>query len=61
MQLRLRPRIRRGFPINRYVIKIVLAIFIVLAIIFFLGKLELPAPAKLIKKEISNEKLIKLK
>ncbi len=61
MQLRSRSRISRGLPFNKYVVKIVLSIFIALAIIFFLGKLELPAPKKLIKKEISNDKLIKLK
>ncbi len=61
MQLRLRPRIRRGPPFNKYAIKIILVILVSLAVVFFLGRLELPAPEKLIKKEISNDKLIKLK
>jgi hypothetical protein len=61
MQLRLRPKTRRGFPLNKYVMKVILIVSVILACIFLLGKLELPAPTKLIKQEISNDKLIKLK
>ena len=61
MQLRLRPRTNRN-PITRsVVIKIFLIIVVFFLGIFCLDKIGFPAPTKLIKQEISNEKLIKLK
>tara|TARA_B100000676_G_C17345531_1_gene468274 strand:+ start:342 stop:527 length:186 start_codon:yes stop_codon:yes gene_type:complete len=61
MQLRLRPRTNRN-PITRsVVIKIFLIIVVFFLGIFFLDKIDFPTPTKLIKQEISNEKLIKLK
>ncbi len=61
MQLRLRPRSNRNFITRSLVIK-----SFVIALLFFLGiflldKIDLPAPNKLIKQQISNDKLITLK
>jgi len=61
MQLRLNPKTSRSSSLRRPVIKIILLIFAILVVIFFLGRLELSTPKKLIKQEISNDKLIKLK
>ena len=58
MQLRYRfqPRTNRNL-----VIKIILILLIFFLGIFLLDKVDFPVPKKLIKQEISNEKLIKLK
>ena len=61
MQLRLQPRTNRGLIRNKIVIKIILFTLIFLLAIFLLDKIEIAAPNKLIKQEISNEKLITLK
>ena len=61
MQLRLNPRTTRSSLLRKLVIKIILIIFAIFVIIFFLGKLELSTPKKIIKQEISNDKLIELK
>ena len=61
MQLRLNPRTTRSSLLRKLVIKIILIIFAIFVVIFFLGKLELSTPKKIIKQEISNEKLIELK
>ena len=61
MQLRLNPKTSRSSSLRKPVIKIILIIFAILGVIFFLGQLELSTPKELIKKEISNDKLIKLK
>ena len=61
MQLRLKPRPRNQFRFGKTIIKISLAVVVILAVTFFLGKLDLPAEKKVIKHEISNDKLIKLK
>ena len=61
MQLRLNPRTTRSSLLRKIVIKIILIIFAIFVVIFFLGKLELSTPKKIIKQEISNEKLIELK
>jgi hypothetical protein len=61
MQLRLTPR-RSGNLINRnLVIKIILIILAFFLVIFLLDKINFPAPTKLIKQEISHDKLIILK
>ena len=61
MQLRLRPRTNRNFITRTSVIKSVLiALFLFLGI-FLLDKIDLPVPNKLIKQQISNDKLITLK
>ena len=61
MQLRLNPRTTRSSLLRKLVIKIILIIFAIFVVIFFLGKLELSSPKKIIKQEISNDKLIELK
>jgi len=61
MQLRLKPRTQRGFATKGFVVKTVLIALIFLIAIFLLDKINLPAPSKLIKQEISNDKLITLK
>ena len=61
MQLRLNPRTTRSALLRKLVIKIILIIFAIFVVIFFLGKLELSTPKKIIKQEISNDKLIELK
>ena len=61
MQLRLNPRTTRSSLLRKQVIKIILIIFAIFVVIFFLGKLELSTPKKIIKQEISNDKLIELK
>ena len=61
MQLRLNPRTTRSSLLRKLVIKIILIIFAIFVVIFFLGKLELSTPKKIIKHEISNDKLIELK
>ena len=58
MQLgsRFQPRTNRNL-----VIKIILIILIFLLGIFLLDRIDFPVPKKLIKQEISNDKLITLK
>ena len=61
MQLRLNPRPNKNLINRNLVIKIIL-IFLVLSLgIFLLDKIDFPTPKKLIKQEISNDKLITLK
>ena len=61
MQLRLQPRTNRSLIRNKFAIKIILFALIFLLTIFLLDKIEMPIPNKLIKQEISNDKLITLK
>jgi len=61
MQLRLRPRTSRNFINKLLVIKIILILLVFFIGIFLLDKIDFPAPTKLIKQEISNDKLITLK
>ena len=61
MQLRLQPRTTRSLIRNKFAIKIILFALIFLLAIFLLDKIEIPVPNKLIKQEISNDKLITLK
>ena len=61
MQLRLNPRTTRSSLLRKLVIKIILIIFAIFVVILFLEKLELSTPKKIIKQEISNDKLIELK
>ena len=61
MQLSLNRKSGRSPIANKPIVKIVITIVAVLIVVFFLGKLELSTPKKLIKQEISNDKLIKLK
>ena len=61
MQLRLKPRISRRSVIIKIVIKTIFFAAIFLIAIFLLDRIEMPVPNKLIKQEISNDKLITLK
>ena len=61
MQLRLKPRTSRRSVISKLAIKTILFTIIFLLAIFLLDKIEMPKPNKLIKQEISNDKLITLK
>ena len=61
MQLRLQPRTKRNSIRNKLAIKIILFTLIFFVTIFLLDKIEIPVPNKLIKQEISNDKLITLK
>ena len=61
MQLRLKPTTNKNL-INRYLaIKIILIFLVLFLGIFLLDKIDFPAPKKLIKQEIGNDKLITLK
>ena len=61
MQLRLQPKTNRSLIRNKFAIKIILFALIFSLAIFLLDKIEIPVPNKLIKQEISNDKLITLK
>ena len=61
MQLRLRPRTNRNLISRNLVIKTILIILVLFLGIFLLDKIDFPKPTKLIKQEISNDKLITLK
>ena len=61
MQLRLKPRVSKKFISSSLVIKIILIFLVLFLGIFLLDKIDFPAPTKLIKQEISNDKLITLK
>ena len=61
MQLRLKPRTDRNFISKILVIKIILVILVFFIGIFLLDKIDFPTPTKVIKQEISNDKLITLK
>jgi len=60
MQLRLTPR-NKNFLNRSLLIKIFLIILVFLLAIFLLDKINMPAPTKFIKQEISNDKIIPLK
>jgi len=61
MQLRLQPRTNRNLISRNLIIKVILIILILFLGIFLLDKIDFPVPKKLIKQEISNDKLITLK
>ena len=61
MQLRLKPRSNRNLITRNLAIKTILILLVFFLGIFLLDKIDFPAPTKLIKQEISNDKLIKLK
>ena len=61
MQLRLQPRTSRNLINRKLVIKIILIPIVFFLGIFLLDKIDFPAPTKLIKHEITNDKLITLK
>ena len=61
MQLRLKPRTNRNLISRNLVVKTILILLVFFLGIFLLDKIDFPTPTKLIKKEISNDKLITLK
>ena len=61
MQLRLKPRTNRNLINRNSVIKFALVFIVFFLGIFLLDKIDFPVPKKLIKQEISNDKLITLK
>ena len=61
MQLRLKPRTNRNLINRNLVIKIILIFLVFSLVIILLDKIDFPTPKKLIKQEISNDKLITLK
>tara|TARA_B100000131_G_C17686424_1_gene438736 strand:+ start:72 stop:257 length:186 start_codon:yes stop_codon:yes gene_type:complete len=61
MQLRLKPRTNRNFISRVFIIKTILVLLFFFIGIFLLDKIDFPSPTKLIKQEISNDKLKTLK
>ena len=61
MQLRLQPRSNKGLVNKKLIIKSILFALVFLLAIFLLDKIEMPTPNKLIRQEISNDKIITLK
>ena len=61
MQLRLKPRTNRNSAGRNFVIKTFAILIVFLLGIFLLDKIDLPVPNKLIKHQISNDKLKTLK
>ena len=61
MQLRLRPRTSRSSVSRNLVIKTIAILLVFILGIFLLDKIDFPVPTKLIKHEITNDKLITLK
>jgi len=61
MQLRLKPRASRSLISRTFIVKIILIFTVFFLGIFLIDKIDFPAPGKLIKKQISNDKLITLK
>ena len=57
MQFYKKTSIGKSYNYTSLILKIVLAIFSLSLIIFFLGKINFPAPNKLIKQEIPRENL----
>ena len=61
MQLRLNPTPNRNLIRRNFAIKTILILLFFFLGIFLLDKIDFPTPTKLIKQEISNDKLITLK
>ena len=61
MQLRLRPRTTRKIISRNFVIKSILVVFVLFLAVFILDRIDMPAPNKLIKQELGNDKLITVK
>jgi len=57
MQFYKKTSIGKSYNYTTLILKIVIAIITLSLIIFFLGKINFPAPNKLIKQEIPREKL----
>ena len=61
MQLRLKSRTEKRSSVGKLAIKSILLLLFLPLAIFLLDKIEVSVPNKLIKQEISNDKLITLK
>ena len=61
MQLRLTPRKNRNFISRGLLVKTILILLVFFLGIFLLDRIDFPAPTKLIKQEITKDKLITLK
>ena len=61
MQLRLKPRASKNFINRSFIIKTILIFLVFFLAIFLLDKIEVSKPSKLIKQQISNDKLITIK
>ena len=61
MQLKFKPRNDKNLIIRKLVIKAVLFALVFVLAIFLIDKIEMPVPNKLIKQQISNDKLVTLK
>ena len=61
MQLRLQPKSSRSLIARNLVVKGILITVVLLVAIFLLDKIKMSAPSKLIKQELSNDKIITLK
>jgi len=61
MQLRLKPRTNKNFINRGLIVKTILLFLVFFLGIFLLDKIDFPAPTKLIKQKIGNEKIITLK
>ena len=58
MQLRLSPRTNRNFLGRSLIIKIIIILIVFFLGIFLIDKINFPIPNKIIKQEISNDKII---
>ena len=61
MQLRLNPKRNKNLIGRSLVVKTFLVIIVFILGIFLVDKIDFPVPTKLIKQEITNDKLITLK
>ena len=61
MQLRLQPRNSRPLVKRSFIVKTILLVLVFFLAIFLLDKIEFKSPNKIIKQEISNDKLITIK
>ncbi len=61
MQLRFKSKPHNSLISRAFLIKTILVVLIFLFAVFLLDKINMPTPTKIIKQEISNDKLITLK
>jgi hypothetical protein len=61
MQLRFKSKPDNSLISRAFLIKTILVVLIFLFAVFLLDKINMPTPTKIIKQEISNDKLITLK
>tara|TARA_B100000029_G_C16941594_1_gene729024 strand:- start:231 stop:416 length:186 start_codon:yes stop_codon:yes gene_type:complete len=61
MQLRLQPRTNKNLAFRSFAVKMVLIFIVFFLAVFLLDRIDFKVPKKLIKQEITNDKLITLK